>query len=236
LAATQTKLMAGRGAALAQITIKPDATARPRPRPTETTAPAKQAAAPASAAPKSSSSASSDPAPTASASGGSGCRSLSEKATSAARLAERGWCAYNLDRPMDALAAFKSAEPRLSGTQRRDVRFGMALSYLKMDMTEEASRIAASTQLTRQQRVDTESIILNQRGVRAYKKKQYRKAIGYFDALEQISGHLRRDLAILRGYAYLNGGNVTKARSEFQALHDQLATPETRAALKAAGG
>ncbi|WP_299505109.1 hypothetical protein [Cypionkella sp.] len=166
--------------------------------------------------------------------GGSGCKSLGGGGNSASRQAERGWCAYNLDRPMDALSAFQSAEPRLTGAARRDARFGMALSYLKLNMSEEAARIAASTNLTRQQRVDVESIILNQRGVLAYKKKQYRKAIGYFDALEQVSGHLRRDLAILRGYAYLNNGNISKAQEQFQRLHDQLATPETRQALAAA--
>jgi tetratricopeptide (TPR) repeat protein len=135
---------------------------------------------------------------------------------------------------MEALAAFGSAEARLSGAQRRDARFGMALSYLKLNMTEEASRLAATTDLTRQQRIDTESIILNQRGVVAYQQGRYRKAIGYFDALEQVSGRLRRDLALLRGYAYLNSGNRTRAQEIFLDLHNQLATTESRRAMEAA--
>ncbi len=134
---------------------------------------------------------------------------------------------------MEALAAFKSAEGKLGAAERRDARFGMALSYLKLNMTEEASRIAATTGLTHQQRVETELIILNQRGVLAYKQKQFTKAIAYFDALEQMKGTLPRDLAILRGYAYLNAGNKPKARAIFQALHNQLATAETMAALQA---
>ncbi|MDB5666443.1 hypothetical protein [Cypionkella sp.] len=230
LTALQTRLMLGRGAAPAKISIAPDAKKRPEVRPVQRPTAAQpevaekapmrsEKAAPQTAAP---------------AQGGSGCRSLGGGGNSAPRQAERGWCAYNLDRPMDALSAFQSAEPRLTGAARRDARFGMALSYLKLNMSEEAARIAASTNLTRQQRVDVESIILNQRGVLAYKKKQYRKAIGYFDALEQVSGHLRRDLAILRGYAYLNNGNISKAQEQFQRLHDQLATPETRQALAAA--
>lgn len=253
LEALKARLMAGRGLQTGDIAIASEPSVRPRSRETADTNAATQAPtpipAPAPAAP---------PARVASApvvvevmreappppppantgggsSGGSGaqCLAATNGATSPSRLAERGWCAYNLDRPMDALAAFQSAEARLSGDQRRDARFGMALSYLKMNMTEEAARIAATTQLTHQQRVDTESIILDQRGVLAYKKKQYRKAIGYFDALEQISGKLRRDLAILRGYSYLNSGNRAKARSLFQDLHDQLATTETNMALDA---
>ena len=100
-------------------------------------------------------------------------------------------------------------------------------------MTEEASRIAGTTDLTHEQRVETESIILNQRGVQAFKAQEFAKSISYFNALEQIKGVLPRDLAILRGYAYLNSGNRPKARATFLALHNQLATEETLTALKA---
>lgn len=236
LTALQTRLLLGRGVAPAQIAILPDVAARPRPRPTEAAAAAPAVADPGSpppAAPAPAPESGGSSAPQAATSGVQ-CLAATEGAKSASRQAERGWCAYNLDRPMEALAAFSSAESRLGGAARRDARFGMALSYLKMNMTEEASRIAATTDLTHQQRVETESQILDQRGVRAYQKRQYRKAIGYFDALEEVSGKLRRDLALLRGYAYLNSGNRARARAEFQRLHDQLATPETRKALAAA--
>ncbi|MDO9524884.1 MAG: hypothetical protein Q7J57_05005, partial [Gemmobacter sp.] len=58
-------------------------------------------------------------------------------------------------------------------------------------------------------------------------------AIGYFDALEQVAGRLRRDLALLRGYAYLNSGDRAKANALFLAIHNQLATPASRDALDA---
>ncbi|MGV8989601.1 MAG: hypothetical protein ACOH2H_25635 [Cypionkella sp.] len=161
------------------------------------------------------------------------CLAATANARSAQALAQRGWCAYNLDRPLEALSAFKSAEQHLGSAPRRDARFGMALSYLKLNMTEDASRVAASTDFTHQQRVETESIILNQRGVVAYKQRNYGQSIRYFDALEQMKGTLPRSLALLRGYAYMNSGNVPKAREIFLALNDQLATSATRAALKA---
>ena len=220
----------------------------------ETAAPAALAAAPAAPAPAATPAApppapSDAAAPAAGSDGGGGagavraaaasgnlarCLALSEGSKSAAVVYERGWCAYNLDRPMEALAAFRqAAEGRLDKTQIRDARFGMALSYLKMHMPEEAARLAATTDLTHEQRVDIEGQILDQRGVAAYKKRQFRKAIGYFDALEEVRGNLSRDLAILRAYAWLNSGNRAKAHALFLQLHDELATEETARGLSA---
>ena len=155
------------------------------------------------------------------------CLAQTEGTRDAQMLFSRGWCAYNLERPMDSLAAFQAVEGLLAPAQRRDARFGMALSFLKLNMTEDAARVAATTDLTAKQRIETESIILDQRGVRSYKLGEFDKAIGYFTALEQVSGSLRRDLSIMRGYAYLNTGRRTIAFDIFQTLHNQLATRET---------
>jgi len=147
---------------------------------------------------------------------------------------ERAWCVYNLDRPLEALALFAAAaEAGLGGTVARDARFGMALAYTKRNMTEEASRIAASTDFTPEQRRDIEAIILDQRGVRAYQQKDFRRAIAFFDALEGLTGSLRRDLAILRAYSFLEVGERRTAFDQFEALHRELATAETRAGMSA---
>ena len=146
---------------------------------------------------------------------------------------ERAWCAYNLDRPAEALAGFAQMErARLSPDLTRDARFGMALSYLDQNMTENAAQIAAATDFTREQRLTIESIILNQRGVRAYERKDYHRAIAFLDAMEEM-GKLTRDLAILRAYAYLNLDKRDEAHRQFEALHRQLATKETRAGMAA---
>lgn len=149
-------------------------------------------------------------------------------------LYERSWCAYELSRPMEALAGFRvAAGSGLDATVRRDARFGMALSYLGMQMTEEAARVAAATEFTRDQRIEVEATILDQRGVRAFRLEQFEQAISFLDALEELDGGLRRDLEIMRAYAYLNSGQRRRAFDEFQRLHDQLATAETRAGLNA---
>lgn len=167
------------------------------------------------------------------------CVARSTEPRSVEVLYERSWCAYNLNRAGEALAGFTAAERTgqgLGGTVNRDARFGMILSYLSLNMTEEAARLAAATGLTNTQRVEVETTILDQRGVRAYHLRDYPQAIAYFNALEQLTGSLRRDLAMLRGYAHLNTGQTALAHEEFTRLHAQLATEETRAALRATAG
>ena len=135
---------------------------------------------------------------------------------------------------MEAVAQFEAAlRGRLNVTQRRDAQYGMALSYLKMGMPDNASRIAAATDLTRTQRMDVERQILDQRGVAAYNRRDYRRAIEFFDAIQGLNGSLRRDLDVMRAYAYLNNNRKARARQEFMRLHNELATAETRRGLAA---
>jgi tetratricopeptide (TPR) repeat protein len=149
---------------------------------------------------------------------------------------ERAWCAYNLDRPLEAAALFAAAaEGGLGGTVQRDARFGLALAYLAAGMSEDAARVAAATDFTRDQRRQVEAIILNQRGVAAYRRGDYARAIAFFDALEALEGSLTRDIDLLRGYAYLNSGDRDRARQEFVRMNRTLATPDTRRALEALG-
>jgi len=163
------------------------------------------------------------------------CLAASANPRSIEILYERSWCAYNLDRSGEALAGFTIAATRgsgLGGNIPRDSRFGMILAYLAMHMTEEGARVAASTNLTRQQRVEVETTILDQRGVRAYHSEDYGQSVAYFNALQELSGSLRRDLAMLRAYAYLNLRQYDQALAEFTRLHNELATDDTRSALQ----
>ncbi|MCB1347067.1 MAG: hypothetical protein KDK09_17895, partial [Rhodobacteraceae bacterium] len=75
-----------------------------------------------------------------------GCLAASANPRSLDVMYERSWCAYNLDRSGEALAGFTAAAQSgaaLGGTVPRDARFGMILSYLNMNMTEEGARLAA---------------------------------------------------------------------------------------------
>lgn len=154
-------------------------------------------------------------------------------------LYERSWCAYSHSRPTEALVGFQAAArvgDALGPNVRRDAHFGLALSYLAMNMTEQGALTASQVRLNETQHREVESIVLDQRGVRAFRAGDYRQSISYFNAYENLNGSLRRDLAILRAYAYLNSGQRALARSEFERLHAQLATADTRAGLNAARG
>lgn len=160
------------------------------------------------------------------------CLSLSAQPRSVDVLYERSWCAYNAKRPLEALSGFTvAAQSGLGAVVRRDARFGMMLAYLETGMTEDAARLAAVTDLTREQRIEVEARIIDQRAVRAYRLGDFASAIAHIDALERMTGVVRRDLALLRGYAFLNSGQRERARAEFERLHRGLATPETAAAL-----
>ncbi|WP_145953432.1 hypothetical protein [Oceaniglobus indicus] len=163
------------------------------------------------------------------------CLAASARPRSLDLAYERAWCAYNMDRPLEAMGYFTAAaEGGLGADVTRDARFGLALTLLNRNMTNDAAQIAAATNLTTKQRKEVEIIILDQRGVAAYERKEFPAAIRYLDALEQLQGGLRRDLAVMRAYAYLNSGKREEARAQFRALNDALETPETRAGLRAA--
>ena len=163
------------------------------------------------------------------------CLAASAKGTSPEIVSQRAWCALNAKRPMQALNDFKLAASRSPTAEgRRDARYGMALVMLQLNMVDQAAKVAASTHFSDQQRLEVETQILDKRGVSAYQRHDYCRAIAYFDELERLSGVVRRDIALLRGYAYLNSGQRARARVEFQAIHDKLATPESRRALSRA--
>lgn len=164
-----------------------------------------------------------------------GCLALTANAQSGAILSQRGWCALNADRPMEALNDFRKATAIGSTAQSRtDSAYGMALAMLRLGMIDQAAEVAANTHLDRKQRVEIESQILDKRGVYAYNRGDYGRAIAYFDELERLTGRMHRDLSLLRGYAYLNSGNRPAAVAEFRRAHDQMATPASRRALSEA--
>lgn len=165
------------------------------------------------------------------------CLASSNNPRSIEVLYERAWCAFGHQRPTEAMAAFQQVirtGSGLGGTVIRDAHFGLALTQLAMNMTEQGAHSASLVPLTDQQRREIEVAVLDQRGVRAYRAGDYRQAIAAFDQMERINGNLRRDLRIMRAYAYLNSGQRSIARDEFERLHAQLATAETRQGLSLA--
>lgn len=165
------------------------------------------------------------------------CLALTPQPRSLDLLNERGWCSLNLDRPMEALSSFAAvAQGRVPAAMARDARYGMALSYLDMEMTNEAAKIAAATNFTMEQRRAVEGQILTQRAVASYDRQDYLRTIGYLDALDEMQGGLNRGLGVLRAYAYLNAGKRAQAFQLFEQMHNQMAGDDTRAGMRASRG
>lgn len=167
------------------------------------------------------------------------CIAASNNPRSLDVLYERSWCLFSHERPTEALVGFQAAAAAgdaIGPNVGRDAHFGMSLAYLGMNMTEQGAQVASRVRLSDTQRAEVESIVLDQRGVKAFRNGDYRQSIAYFNALEQLKGGLRRDLSILRAYALLNSGQRVEAKNEFERLHAQLATDETRQGLNAALG
>lgn len=162
------------------------------------------------------------------------CVALTPNPRSLDILNERGWCSLNMDRPMEALASFSAvAKGRARADVARDARYGMAMTYLDMNMSNDAAKISAATNFTPSQRVEVEHGVLVQRALEAYRVKDFRRTIGYLDAADNIRT-LNRGLGVLRAYAYLNSGQRREALAQFTAMHNQLAGDDTRAGMSAA--
>ncbi len=167
----------------------------------------------------------------------SACAEASRKPRSVDVLYQRSWCVYNLDRRLEALSGFRIAARGGLGPERtRDAAYGLALSYLALGATDDAAAVAAAHDLTRSQRVSIESVILDQRGVRAYEAGRHREAIAFFDALEALEGSLRRDLAMLRGYSYAKLDETEYGWRQFRTVHNAMTTQKTRTALDSIRG
>ena len=215
--------------------VPPAASLRPVGRPQRTASQPAPARTPARTAPAPSSAGMSQARGAADRGDWASCLAATATARNPDAVAQRGWCALNADRPMQALSDFADAASRAPSAQaRRDARYGQALVMLRLNMVDQAAGVAAAVDFTPDQRLDIESQILDKRGVAAYNRRDYGRAIAYFNELERVTGVVRRDLALLRGYAYLNSGQKAQARAEFQKLHNQMATQASRRALSEA--
>jgi tetratricopeptide (TPR) repeat protein len=152
-------------------------------------------------------------------------------------LYQRSWCVYALGRPLEALVGFNAALlGGLDANATRDAAYGAALSYLSLGAVDDAALVAASHSMVMRHRVEIESGILDQRGVAAYQAGDYAAAIASFDELERLQGRLRRDLGVLRAYAYKHLGDRATSHSLFRQIHNGAASARTDAALRGLAG
>ncbi|MEX2695657.1 cellulose synthase [Rhizobium mongolense] len=115
----------------------------------------------------------------------------------------RGWCLMDLNRPMEAVAAFERALKGSARQTREDAAYGQSLAYLRAGLSNNAAVAATRAPQSRERAAELQVSILADRALAAYGAKRYRETLIYLDQRAQIKRETI-DLMVLRGYCYLN--------------------------------
>lgn len=115
----------------------------------------------------------------------------------------RGWCLMEINRPMEAIAAFEVALSAPAGKAREDAAYGQSLAYLRAGLTNNAAVAATQAPLSRPRAVELQVAILANRALSAFTAKRYQETLVYLDQRAQLQQE-QLDLMVLRGYCYLN--------------------------------
>jgi tetratricopeptide (TPR) repeat protein len=161
----------------------------------------------------------------------SGCGRQVDPATLSPKAAlDRGWCLMQLDRPLEAAAAFEIALGASSAKTREDAAYGQSLAYLRAGLVDKAAVAATRARQDTGRAVELQSAILSDRAVNAFGAGRYRETIAYLDQLAQLQSE-RTDLLVLRAYAYARLGR----KSEALRIFETLAATGNRDAIKGLG-
>ncbi|KQV70196.1 hypothetical protein [Rhizobium sp. Root1220] len=115
----------------------------------------------------------------------------------------RGWCLMDLNRPMEAAAAFEAALNSPTRKTREDAAYGQSLAYLRAGLSNNAAVAATRAPQSRQRAAELQVAILSDRALSAFGAKRYRETLIYLDQRAHLQQE-RIDLMVLRGYCYLN--------------------------------
>ncbi|MCO5063494.1 MAG: cellulose synthase [Rhizobiaceae bacterium] len=147
-----------------------------------------------------------------------GCSSTDQfsSATGAAALT-RGWCLMELNRPMEAVEAFEAAIKSGNQSVRSEAAWGQSLANLRLGLPDRAAVSAAKAPQNHQRARQLEESILSMRATGFFDQKRYAETLLALDQRARIAPE-RRDLMVLRGYAYLGLRKIAEARQVFEAI------------------
>jgi tetratricopeptide (TPR) repeat protein len=147
-----------------------------------------------------------------------GCKSTINPQTLSPEAAlTRGWCLMDMNRPMEAAAAFEVGLLGSSSATREDAAYGQSLAYLRAGLAGKAAVAAVKAPQNRKRALELQQSILADKAVAAFDGGRPRETILVLDQLKQL-GPERTDLLSLRGYAYLKLKRYPDARRVFEAL------------------
>ncbi|MCB1495554.1 MAG: cellulose synthase [Bauldia sp.] len=128
----------------------------------------------------------------------------------------RGWCLMDLNRPVEAAAAFEIAMRSPNAKVRSDAAYGASLANLRSGVTDKAAVAAASAPQSSKRQTELMTSVLTQQALALYAEGRYAETILALDARNQYAQE-QNDLLVLRGWAYLKMRRYADARRIFQA-------------------
>ena len=135
---------------------------------------------------------------------------------SPAAAVRRGWCLMDLNRPVEAVAAFEIGARSTSAKVRSDAAYGLSLANLRNGVTSQAAVAAAAAAQDTGKRRELSESILTQQALAAYADGRYVETILLLDERSRFAPE-QTDLMVLKGFAYLNVNRLAEAKRLFQA-------------------
>ena len=144
----------------------------------------------------------------------------------------RGWCLMEVNRPLEAVAAFDQAMATGGSRTREEAAYGKSLAYLRKNLTSEAAIAAAQAPQTRERRVELGAAILSQRALAAYRDGRYSETLLALSERSRLVPE-QNDLLLIRGWSYYKLGRYRDAERIFRAVQQTGYSDDASAGLNA---
>jgi tetratricopeptide (TPR) repeat protein len=137
----------------------------------------------------------------------------------------RGWCLMDINRPLEAAAAFDVAL-RGTGQTRSDAAYGQSLAYLRAGLVDMAAIASTKAPMNDRRSTEIRTALLEQQAIAAFEHRRYNETVMALEERARIAPE-RINLMVLRGYAYLKLRRFDDAEQMFRAAaatgdHDAL--------------
>ena len=156
---------------------------------------------------------------------------ISPSTLSAGAALSRGWCLLSLERAAEAVEAFNRAMQTTATSTRADAAYGLTLSYIRLNLVNEAAVAAALVPQTEARVVEMQIGILTASAVAFYDAGRYREALEALDRRSRLAPE-QNDLLTLRAWSYYHLGYRPEAEQLFRALA-ATGHPDAAAGLEA---
>jgi len=129
----------------------------------------------------------------------------------------RGWCLMDINRPLEAAAAFERGLLSRSEAAKSDAAYGQSLAYLRAGLADKAAVAASKARQRQSRQIELDTALLASRATDSFTAGRYNEALLALDQRARIAPE-RNDLMVLRGYAYLNLNRLSDAQQVFEAV------------------